>query len=291
LMTRGSWMGWSVRPPYFGAGGSPPCRAATNSASRCVSDRSRDGSCACVRESGAIALKIAHPAHAEAAHFCGRRERLHGPRQWVGRPPRPDGGDCGDGAGARVCRARCVSCGGRGVSHDHVRGDRAPHQVVEALAGFEHKYAYSIVGHSGSGDSIMFVDWNKPPRSDEERLALAQAMYSHSRGCVSGDNTVSAAKKAVTAVTSEEGDDYFVFLLSDANLVRACGLQARLGGFELAAAAAARLHAPPPPPPPQRDACRTDGAFMLRSCVRACAGSIRCLPRTTSCGADARQAG
>lgn len=88
------------------------------------------------------------------------------------------------------------------------------------MAGFEHKYVYSIVGHSGSGHSIRLVDWHKPPRTDEERLEVAHAMYAHSLGCASGDNTVAAAKKAVAAVTSEEGDDYFVFLLSDANLVR-----------------------------------------------------------------------
>ena len=34
----------------------------------------------------------------------------------------------------------------------------------------------------------------------------------------SGDNTLSAGSKAVGAVTAEQGEDYFVFLISDANL-------------------------------------------------------------------------
>lgn len=44
--------------------------------------------------------------------------------------------------------------------------------------------------------------------------------YAHSRSCPSGDNSLEAAKLAVKEVVAEEGDDYFVFLLSDANLGR-----------------------------------------------------------------------
>ena len=43
-------------------------------------------------------------------------------------------------------------------------------------------------------------------------------MYSHASFCMSGDNTLAAAHKAVHDVRAVEGDDYFVFVLSDANL-------------------------------------------------------------------------
>ena len=45
-------------------------------------------------------------------------------------------------------------------------------------------------------------------------------MYAHANYCMSGDHTLAAACHAVEAVVQEEGDDYFVFLLSDANLAQ-----------------------------------------------------------------------
>ena len=45
-------------------------------------------------------------------------------------------------------------------------------------------------------------------------------MYAHANYCMSGDHTLAAACHAVQAVVQEEGDDYFVFLLSDANLAQ-----------------------------------------------------------------------
>lgn len=51
-------------------------------------------------------------------------------------------------------------------------------------------------------------------------MNVLRMMYSHSRACVSGDNSLEAARRAVREVTEAEADDYFVFLLSDANLGR-----------------------------------------------------------------------
>ena len=49
-------------------------------------------------------------------------------------------------------------------------------------------------------------------------MEIIDSMYWNAMFCGSGDNTLSAAKHAVGEVLKEEADDYFVFLLSDANL-------------------------------------------------------------------------
>lgn len=84
--------------------------------------------------------------------------------------------------------------------------------------GAEHKFQYSIVGHSGDSDGFPFVDMGKPPRNRAERLEVVRKMYSHATYCGSGDNTLPAAARAVRTVTDYPADDYFVFLISDANL-------------------------------------------------------------------------
>lgn len=48
----------------------------------------------------------------------------------------------------------------------------------------------------------------------------AQALHAHSQFCVSGDNTLEAAKHAVEMIVKHESDEHFVILLSDANLDR-----------------------------------------------------------------------
>lgn len=45
-------------------------------------------------------------------------------------------------------------------------------------------------------------------------------MGAHAEYCANGDTTVEAIDKAVERVLEAEGDDYFVFCLSDANLSR-----------------------------------------------------------------------
>eukprot|EP01116_Phalansterium_solitarium_P021620 TRINITY_DN6799_c0_g1_i1.p1 TRINITY_DN6799_c0_g1~~TRINITY_DN6799_c0_g1_i1.p1 ORF type:complete len:352 (+),score=63.07 TRINITY_DN6799_c0_g1_i1:188-1243(+) len=92
--------------------------------------------------------------------------------------------------------------------------------IMEAFEGFEHKYHYSIVGHSGDSPEIPLVDYIKPPRNRNERLKILQKMKAHSEYCVSGDSTVDAVSTAVDNVVEAEADEYFVFAVSDANLRR-----------------------------------------------------------------------
>mmetsp|Transcript_1455 Transcript_1455/g.5161 ORF Transcript_1455/g.5161 Transcript_1455/m.5161 type:complete len:997 (-) Transcript_1455:61-3051(-) len=92
--------------------------------------------------------------------------------------------------------------------------------ITESFQGYENKYSYSIVGHSGDGPSIPFVDYGRPPRTANERLKLMMKMKVHTEYCASGDSTLEALRLAVKNVVSEEADDYFVFLVSDANLQR-----------------------------------------------------------------------
>jgi len=47
-----------------------------------------------------------------------------------------------------------------------------------------------------------------------------QALHAHSQFCLSGDNTLEAAKHAVETVIKQEADEHFVIVLSDANLDR-----------------------------------------------------------------------
>jgi len=89
--------------------------------------------------------------------------------------------------------------------------------IIEAFHGFTHKYDYSIVGHSGDTSEDIFVDFGKPPRTPAEKYNVLRNMYAATR-CMSGDNTLAGSIRAVQRVTEEPGDDYFVFVLSDANL-------------------------------------------------------------------------
>ena len=43
-------------------------------------------------------------------------------------------------------------------------------------------------------------------------------MLTHAQYTISGDNTLAAITTAVKGITLDEGDDYFVLVLSDANL-------------------------------------------------------------------------
>jgi len=90
--------------------------------------------------------------------------------------------------------------------------------IMESFHGFSHKYDYSIVGHDGGSPLIPFVEFGKPPITREQRLNVIKMMYWNAMFCVSGDHTLAAAELAVKEVVKEEGDDYFVFVLSDANL-------------------------------------------------------------------------
>ncbi|CAF1250925.1 unnamed protein product [Adineta steineri] len=94
---------------------------------------------------------------------------------------------------------------------------------LESLAGFEHKFVYDIVGHSGDEHSIELVRKNQPPKNNKERLKLLKLMYTHTMFCSSGDNTFSALKTAIDALQAEPDDtvdERFVIVISDANFDR-----------------------------------------------------------------------
>ncbi|KAL1924595.1 uncharacterized protein VTP21DRAFT_4249 [Calcarisporiella thermophila] len=91
--------------------------------------------------------------------------------------------------------------------------------LMEAFRGFEHKFAYSLYGHSGDGAFIPFVQEGAYPRNEMEMYRVLQAMYAHAQFCLSGDSTLAATQTAIREITKgEEADDYFVVILSDANL-------------------------------------------------------------------------
>ncbi|KAK7249771.1 midasin-like protein [Aureococcus anophagefferens] len=92
--------------------------------------------------------------------------------------------------------------------------------LMEALDGFEHKYEYSVVGHSGAASAVLLVPWASPPKTRLERLKLVRKMVNHAQTCKSGDHTLQATKRAVADVAAKAADEYFVFLLSDADFGR-----------------------------------------------------------------------
>ncbi|XP_017481252.1 PREDICTED: von Willebrand factor A domain-containing protein 8 [Rhagoletis zephyria] len=92
--------------------------------------------------------------------------------------------------------------------------------VMEAFEGFEKKIVYDIVGHSGEGWEIPFVNAGSPPKTDKERFETIRMMHAHSQFCWSGDSTVKAIKEAVNTLSTENYDNSIVVVLSDANLSR-----------------------------------------------------------------------
>ncbi|OAD73054.1 hypothetical protein PHYBLDRAFT_159083, partial [Phycomyces blakesleeanus NRRL 1555(-)] len=92
--------------------------------------------------------------------------------------------------------------------------------LMEAFRGFEHKFAYRIVGHSGDGANIEFVKPGNYPKTEKEEFEILSKMRAHSQYCLSGDNTLGAASHSVKEIVKEEGDDHFVVILSDANIAQ-----------------------------------------------------------------------
>jgi len=94
--------------------------------------------------------------------------------------------------------------------------------LFEAFDGFDHRYRYSMVGHSGDTPALPLVEYGEPPPNEKERLKLVQRMAVHTQFCNSGDHTLEATYEAIEEVAARlhEADEGFVFLLSDANLER-----------------------------------------------------------------------
>eukprot|EP00668_Euglena_longa_P001746 GGOE01002056.1.p1 GENE.GGOE01002056.1~~GGOE01002056.1.p1 ORF type:complete len:1414 (-),score=516.23 GGOE01002056.1:25-4002(-) len=92
--------------------------------------------------------------------------------------------------------------------------------IMEGFHGYEDKLWYTITGHSGDEISIPLVQSVDPPQNKLERLRILQRMYAHSQYCWSGDNTLEATHHAIKEVTKDEGSEYFVIVISDANFHR-----------------------------------------------------------------------
>eukprot|EP00301_Raphidiophrys_heterophryoidea_P006912 c12743_g1_i1.p1 GENE.c12743_g1_i1~~c12743_g1_i1.p1 ORF type:complete len:1447 (+),score=378.72 c12743_g1_i1:119-4342(+) len=94
--------------------------------------------------------------------------------------------------------------------------------LFEAFHGFEYKYEWSLLGHSGDTKNLEFVPFGKPPPTPKERLQILNKMVAHTQHCWSGDNTVEAADHAIKTIVdpARPADEYYVFVISDANLAR-----------------------------------------------------------------------
>ncbi|CAK9001932.1 von Willebrand factor A domain-containing protein 8 (PEX7-binding protein 2) (P7BP2), partial [Durusdinium trenchii] len=108
--------------------------------------------------------------------------------------------------------------------------------IFESFQGFEQKYQYSMVGHSGSGpEAENLVSWGKPPRSAQEQLAIVKQMAAHAQYSHSGDHTLQATDRAIKDGGSRDvvrtpADEYYVFVVSDADLGR-YGIDKRVNAY------------------------------------------------------------
>ncbi|MGH0153922.1 UNVERIFIED_CONTAM: hypothetical protein FKN15_027232 [Acipenser sinensis] len=101
-------------------------------------------------------------------------------------------------------------------------------KIIDGLTGEKAIYKrrgelepeYDIVGHSGDGFDIELVRCDKIPKNNKERLKVLKTMHAHSQFCMSGDYTLESTEHAVKEIAREEADEYFVIVLSDANLER-----------------------------------------------------------------------
>lgn len=92
--------------------------------------------------------------------------------------------------------------------------------LMEAFDGFEQKFKYDIIGHSGEDFKLEFTKGDTPPKNNKERLEILKVMHAHSQFCMSGDSTLPAAADAIKTITATKADEHFVVVLSDANFER-----------------------------------------------------------------------
>ncbi|XP_063005440.1 von Willebrand factor A domain-containing protein 8 isoform X1 [Melospiza melodia melodia] len=107
-----------------------------------------------------------------------------------------------------------------GVDGRLERSMEAVCMVMEAFENYEHKFKYDIVGHSGDGFNIALVGSDKVPKNNKQRLEVLKTMHAHAQFCMSGDHTLEGTEHAIREIAKEEADEYFVIILSDANLER-----------------------------------------------------------------------
>ncbi|OLQ07812.1 von Willebrand factor A domain-containing protein 8 [Symbiodinium microadriaticum] len=93
--------------------------------------------------------------------------------------------------------------------------------IFESFTGFEDKYDYRMVGHSGTGpEAERLVEWGRPPRSDRERLEICKSMEAHAQFCYPGDHTLEATARAIAELGRQTADERFLLVVSDADLQR-----------------------------------------------------------------------
>ncbi|KAF4025563.1 hypothetical protein G4228_017818 [Cervus hanglu yarkandensis] len=107
-----------------------------------------------------------------------------------------------------------------GVDGRLERSMEAVCMVMEAFENYEEKFKYDIAGHSGDGYNIGLVPVNKIPKDNKQRLEILKTMHAHAQFCMSGDHTLEGTEHAIKEIAKEEADEYFVIVLSDANLSR-----------------------------------------------------------------------
>ena len=66
---------------------------------------------------------------------------------------------------------------------------------------------YAITGHSGESDHIKFVPFGAydKVKNEKKRLQIMQEMIAHTQFCMSGDNTLEAAARAVRTLKADNG--------------------------------------------------------------------------------------
>ncbi|CAG8505992.1 1372_t:CDS:10 [Ambispora gerdemannii] len=86
--------------------------------------------------------------------------------------------------------------------------------IMESFKSFENKFEYRIVGHSGDSPNVEFVTHGKYPKTEKDIFKVLKEMFTHSQFY----NTLNAASHAIKDIVKEQADDYFVVVLSDANI-------------------------------------------------------------------------
>ncbi|XP_074047842.1 von Willebrand factor A domain-containing protein 8 [Macrotis lagotis] len=106
-----------------------------------------------------------------------------------------------------------------GVDGRLERSMEAVCMVMEAFENYEEKFKYDIAGHSGDG-YVNLVPLDKIPKDNNQRLQILKTMHAHAQFCMSGDYTLEGTEHAIKEIAKEEADEFFVIVLSDANLDR-----------------------------------------------------------------------
>ncbi|XP_026561155.1 von Willebrand factor A domain-containing protein 8 [Pseudonaja textilis] len=107
-----------------------------------------------------------------------------------------------------------------GVDRRLERSMEAVCMVMEAFENYEQKFKYNILGHSGDGFNIALVPNDNVPKDNKQRLEILKVMHAHAQFCMSGDHTLEGTEHAVREIAKDDADEYFVIVLSDANLER-----------------------------------------------------------------------